>query len=70
MKKVTYISILCRAINDVTRAIRREAEMVARLKEDGRTADAEYAQRHLVAPLEAELETLKTLYTIETGTDY
>ena len=71
MKRVPFVSILSRAIREGEREL---AERLAdQAKWDANPAmksEAIFYHDKIVRPLEQELEALKYLYKVETGTDY
>ena len=70
MKRVTQTAILARAINDCQRALNDQLEGVETIKRIQGMEQAAAFHEALVTPLQDELETLMTLYYVETGTQY
>lgn len=70
MKRVTQTAILARAINDCQRALHMQLERVERIEKLQGEGEAASFRDTLVSPLQEELETLMTLYYVETGTEY
>lgn len=70
MKRVTQTAILARAINDCQRALHMQLECVEKIRQRQGEAEAASFRGAIVSPLQEELETLMTLYYVETGTEY
>lgn len=70
MKRVTQTAILARAINDCQRALHMQMERVEKIKKLQGEGEAASFRDTLVSPLQEELETLMTLYYVETGAEY
>lgn len=70
MKRVTQTAILARAVNDCQRALHVQLERVEKIKQHQGEEEAASFSATLVSPLQEELETLLTLYYVETGTEY
>ena len=70
MRRITYTSILCRAIRDCEAAVEEYKQAVEEWERVGKTTEAVYFHDNILKPTEEELETLKLLYEVETGKKY
>lgn len=67
MVKITYESILARAISDCSEGVKSAHENVVDYLAMGKKQNADYFYREVYLPLQEELDGLKQLYQIETG---
>lgn len=70
MTRVTKTQILCRAIEHCTAELQEVHADVAEWRRMGREDTADFVWAKIYTPLEEELDVLKQMYEIETGSPY
>lgn len=69
-RRVSYVSILTRAIRDCEASVEEYTQSVSEWERLGRHTEAIFCHDNILKPIEEELATLKHLYFVETGTLY
>ena len=70
MQKITYASILNRALSDCATSLREAERNAEEWQAMGKQTEAVFFHDNIVKPLREELAGLKALYLIETGTEW